>query len=139
MSKDFSEYKSTFWTVKYPSDWIVDVHQEAVSFYEKYGVGALQISAYSKNTEITIEDLYELISDEIPQSANLNDVKAGDFTGLATEFEYKNHFWRHWILSKRNVLLYVTYNCEFEESGVEIESIQQIINSLKIRTTYFGQ
>lgn len=99
----------------------------------------MQISSYSKNTEITIEDLYELISDEIPQSTILNAVKVGDFTGLTTEFEYKKHFWRHWILSKRNVLLYVTYNCEFEESDVERESIQQIINSLKIRTNYFGQ
>ena len=99
----------------------------------------MQISAYSKNAEITTEDLYELISDEIPQSANLSDVEARDFTGLRTEFEYKNHFWRHWILSKRNVLLYVTYNCEFEESGVERETIEQIVNSLKLQTSDFGQ
>ncbi|HLM00215.1 MAG TPA: hypothetical protein VK400_04105 [Pyrinomonadaceae bacterium] len=139
MSEDFSEYKSTFWTIKYPAEWIVDVHQGGVSFYEKYGVGALQISSHSKDREVTTDDLYELIEGELPRNVSLNNVEAGDFTGLATEFKYKNHFWREWILSKRNVLLHVRYNCESEVSDVETEPIKQIINSLKFTTNDSGR
>jgi hypothetical protein len=139
MSKDFSEYKSTFWTIKYPSDWIVEVHPGGVSFYGKYSVGALQISADSKDREVTTDDLYELIEGELPRNVSLNNVVAGDFKGLATEFKYIEHFWRHWILSKRNLLLDISYNCEFEVCEVERESIEQIINSLKLQASDFGQ
>ena len=139
MNKDFSEYESTFWTIKYPSEWIVDAHPGGISFYGKDSVGALQISSYSKDREVATEDLYELIREELPRNVSLNNVVAGDFTGLATEFEYKNHFWRYWILSKRKVLLYVRYNCEFEDSEVERESMEQIINSLKLQTSDSGR
>jgi hypothetical protein len=139
MSEDFSEYKSAFWTVKYPPEWIAEIHPGGVSFYGEHGVGALQIRADSKDREVTTEDLYELIEAELPRDVSLNNVEAGDFKGLATEFEYKNHFWRHWILSKRTVLLDISYNCEPEVCEVERELIEQIVNSLKLQASDFGR
>lgn len=131
MKSEFSQYQSTFWKIDYPADWVVEKHPECVSFYAEDGFGALQFSAYLKDEKVTKADLDELINDEIPRETQINDIELETFTGIAAEFEYENHFWRTWILRKNKLLLYVTYNCEFEDRQIEREIVNQIVNSLK--------
>ncbi len=131
MKSKFSQYQSTFWKINYPTEWVVEKHPECVSFYAEDGFGALQLSAYLKDEKVTKADLDELINDEIPQETQINDIELEAFTGIAAEFQYENHFWRTWILRKNKLLLYVTYNCEFEDRQLERAIVNQIVNSLK--------
>lgn len=131
MKSKFSKYQSTFWKINYPTEWVVEKHPECVSFYAEDGFGALQFSAHLKDEKVTKADLDELINDEIPKETQINDIELEEFTGIAAEFQYENHFWRTWILRKNKLLLYVTYNCEFEDRQIEREIVNQIVNSLK--------
>jgi len=131
MKNGFLEYKSTNWTVKLPNDWIVEEHKECLSFYGEHGIGALQISAYSKDEIVTLEDLKEFAQDEVPKEENIESVIVGSYFGLQVEYEYKKTFWRMWFLARDKVFLYVTYNCDFEERKTERDKVSQIIDSLK--------
>lgn len=61
MKNEFSQYQSIYWTVNYPSDWIVENNTECVSFYDEDGAGALLISSYSKDEDVIEEDLADLL------------------------------------------------------------------------------
>lgn len=117
--------------VEYPDNWIVKKCEECISFYAEDGVDALQISAYSKDGIVTLEDLKEFAENEVPKDANVASVFIGNYFGLQSKFEYKKTFWQVLFLAKDKVFLYITYNCDFELKETEKDVILQIINSLK--------
>lgn len=131
MSDVYSEYKSTYWTINYPSHWIVRKHKEGFSFYSENGVGALQISAYSKDDEVTERDLIEFAKEEVPEGEDLSKAAIGKYSGIESDFKLADHYWRMWFLRKNQVMLFMTYNCEFEVKNEEREIIDQIVSTLK--------
>jgi hypothetical protein len=131
MRNKFSQYQSRLWTIEYPQDWIVEEHSECFSFYAENGVGALQISNYSKDETVTVEDLKEFTENEVPEDDEIKNVTVGNCSGLGAEFQYKDHFWRMWFLAKGKNFFYITYNCEFEDHDVEKEVVNQIIDTFK--------
>jgi len=94
MKNEFSQHQSKYWAVNYPSNWIVENNIESVSFYAEDGVGALQISAYSKDKEVTKEDLAEFACEEVPEGKDLIQTELGKYIGLETDYKYTDHYWR---------------------------------------------
>lgn len=131
MKSEFSQYQSTYWAVNYPFDWIVEKHSECTSFYAQDGVGALQVSAYLKDKEVTQKDLMEFIRGEVPKDENLRKAELSGYVGLETDYKYVDHYWRMWFLMRKNIMLYVTYNCEFDDRNTERDTINQMVESLK--------
>ena len=72
---DFRRYESDYWNINYPSDWEAELFKGGVSFLDdENGVGALQISGYIKNENITLKDINELIEDEVPANSILKKI-----------------------------------------------------------------
>ncbi len=129
---DSQPYQSKNWKIEYPVNWNIEHFKNGVTFFDDEDeVGALQISGYLKDKKVTLKDIDELLEDETPENTELNYEKIGTFEGYSTEYNYEDHFWRIWFLTKDKLLLYITYNCELEYCEIERETVDQIINSLE--------
>jgi hypothetical protein len=93
-------------------------------------VGALQISAAFKDSDVTHEDLMDLAAEHIDAGARTIDVVAGEFEGITLCYAEDDSHWQHWYLRSGDQLLFVTYNCPAALRGVEDEVVGAALNTL---------
>ena len=128
------EYKSSWWSIELSSKWSAENEEDCVTLSAEHGVGALQISAYRRDSEVvTDEDLNDFAEGELVDGVIPQDVSWGDFTGSAISYVQDERFWRKLWLRSGSLLLYVTYNCGAEDRVVEVESVNRMLSSLKSR------
>ena len=75
----------------------------------------------------------DFAEDELVGGVILQDVSFGDFRGITISYDEKENLWRKFWLRSGSLLLYVTYNCAAEDQAREVESVNQMLNSLKPR------
>jgi hypothetical protein len=126
------EYKSSWWSIEIPSEWNAENEGNCVTFSAESGIGALQISAYRRNSEaVTDEDLNDFAEGELVDGAIPQDVSCGDFTGSAISNVQDERFRRKVWLRSGSLLLYVTSNCAAENHAVEVEAVNRMLSSVK--------
>ena len=107
--------------------------------YHPDGVGALQISTYSKNEPITESDLKNLAQEHIESGAKLGEADAGAFRGFTFALGINGEFWQFWYVSKDNIALLITYNCNEADLGPERAHAKSIVGSLKAALTHMSR
>jgi hypothetical protein len=129
-----NKYESIWWSIEVASGWLVDENPECITFRRKDGVGALQISAYKHESGIVpVDDVRDLIRDELPDEAILQQVICGEFIGSGLEYVEEGKFrLKRWLRSGP-VLLYVTYNSNAEDCSLEMDDVNRVITTLKRR------
>lgn len=92
----------------------------------------MQISAYRRDSEdITHDDLLDFAEDELVEGIELLNLQCGEFTGIGFTYLANGDYWRKWWLRNGYLLLYVTYNCLAHEHILEIETVNQMMDTLK--------
>jgi len=131
MSKDFM---TEWWKCKIPDEWSYDYQEGCVSFASDQNIGALQVSAACKDDKTVSEiDLRDFAQEHIETGAKLKDTKYGDFSGYFISYAIEeNEYWQEFWLKCKNIMLYITYNCDFSCKGKENDTIVDILDSLKI-------
>ena len=119
------------WSAELPAGWESQRDDACVTIYHPDGVGALQISAAFKDAAVTDADLRDFAREHLDAGAKAREVAAGDFSGFTIAFGAADRFWRHWYLRSFDQTLFVTYNCEADDQGVEDEQLSQMIASLR--------
>ena len=128
------EFESSWWSIELFPGWRAQQDDACTTISSETGVGALQISAYEHEGQpVTAQDLYELSEGQYPADAKANEGIFGQFKGLCVSFSANENYWRKWWLANHSLLLFVTYNCDVADRTREIESIEQMIATLKRR------
>ena len=88
------EYESVWWSMEVASGWLADESPECITFCREDGTGALQISAYERESGIVPEDdVRDFIRGELPDEAILQQVSCGEFIGSGLEYVDDGKFW----------------------------------------------
>lgn len=113
---------------------MVQREAECTSFCREHGVGALQISAYKYDSGLISEDdLKDFMSGEFPLNTPVESVTCGQFIGVGVEFVQDEKFWqKRWLMSGE-LLVYVTYNCDYRDRPMEKAAVDQMLATLKPR------
>jgi len=127
-----NKYVSTNWSLNLAEGWVSEFDDDCHTFYHPEGVGALQISAYTIETPVTDEDLIENTGLDEDGIAHLGKNDWGQFHGYQLIYGVDNTFWRKWWLRNGNVLLFVTYNCDAQDTDIESTTINNIMASLSV-------
>lgn len=93
-------------------------------------VGALRISAASKESDVSREDLLEFASEHIDAGTRPVDVVAGTFEGITFCYGDDKSHWQHWYLRDGRQMLFVTYNCPVDRRGAEDEVVSKALKTL---------
>jgi len=96
-------------------------------------IGALQISAAFKGSEVVDADLREFAADHLEAGATPRSTEAGDFVGFEISFSDGDRFWRQWYLRNGCQMLFVTYNCGLDSRGAEDGPVGATLASLEAR------
>ena len=118
-------YKSTDWSLDVPEGWSHEADEDCTTFEHPQGVGAFQVSSYSKDEAVTDDDLREFAGD-IPLAA----VSFSRLTGFRTRFSEGDTFWTKWWLRAGHQMIHVTYNCSLADRGREDGEVGIMIESL---------
>ncbi|MBY6222762.1 hypothetical protein [Marinobacter nauticus] len=125
-----NQFDGPNWRINLLPGWLGE-HEEGCSIvFHPEGVGALEISSYSKEGMVTEEDLRGLAQEHIEAGAKLTETSAGDFKGFTLAFGSDSEFWQLWYVASGPTALFITYNCQAVDRDAEIESIKSMVSSL---------
>lgn len=125
-----SVYETETWSVEVPDGWTVTEDDECVSFTAGEPIGALQVSAYLKDGQVTNEDLEELAEEHLTAGAQPETVDHPTYEGFGIAYEVDEEFWTEWFLRNGNQAIYATYNCPVGEQDAESEVVGELLSTL---------
>ena len=82
------------------SGWHARHDRECATLVGDPEIGALQISAYFKDTPVLDRDLRELAAERLAANAKAQSVVAGVFVGFEIAFTDAENYWRQWFLRR---------------------------------------
>jgi hypothetical protein len=127
-------YESNWWTLTLPPNWEWEEDEDCVGFFTADSAGALQVSAYLKDDDVvTQEDLEDFIPEEIQAIVLDTPVKIGHFSGYTAKYVEEDTYWRQWWLMAGPLMVYLTYNSEAEDHGMEDATIDEIVSTLQAK------
>lgn len=122
------------YSISYPTDWEYEEDETCTSFYKSDGVGALQISAYDTDNHYSAEEsLTEYLKDkEIEDKTGVSQYEfQGNEVSLCS-YNQENDFFKVWFITKNNIVVLATYNCEIRSKSVENKEVDDLVKTLKI-------
>ena len=122
------KYDDTEFSIFFPDSWTIARDMNLISLYDPNdGVGVLQFSVFYVD-ENKIVSLKSELADFL-EGKHLN-FKISSKTNYAYCWLTENEtFWQYWLFRKRNIIVFVTYNCKIIDVGAESETIEKIIES----------
>jgi hypothetical protein len=118
------------WSLLVPDGWRAWHDDEYATLVGPGEIGALQISAAFKDSEVVDTDLREFAAEHLKAGAKPRPTEAGDFVGFEIAFSDEECLWRQWYLRNGRQMLFVTYNCSLESRGVEDGPVRAALASL---------
>jgi hypothetical protein len=120
------------WSLLLPDGWQGWHDPECATIVANPEIGALQVSAAFKDSEVSEADLREFAAEHLDAGATPSLVQCGDFVGFTIAFGTEDAFWREWYLRNGGQALFVTYNCSPGDRGVEDAAVDKILATLSV-------
>jgi hypothetical protein len=122
------------WQLDLVPGWKAEVGRHAIVVFHPDGVGALQVSAYQKPSGATVSQQDLLDAPNLPRKHHpqLRKGTWGEFDGFQIAYSEDDTFWRRWWLANGATFLFITYNCGNSETETEMESVNQMMASLRV-------
>ena len=64
--------------------------------------------------------------------SNWSSVRVGDFSGIQGAFTEDDAAIREWYVANGAMLLYITYSCDRENSGLDDAAVDEILGTLAV-------
>ena len=139
-------YEKKGWSrIPVPDGWVVDENEEPLAIHHPEGCGALQITAQSPRPLKPGErlDAYLYLRGYLRQTGtDIEETEAerysrGGLDWARSEYEADLPdegllYWRVWLATNHESLVFVTYACREEDKSVERWVIDGIVNGLEL-------
>lgn len=121
------------WSIAVPKGWEHESEDALDTFFDPDGVGALQISSFTKASgDVTERDLTESIEDMKLAGVPRRAAAFGPFVGYSLEREEDGQLGQYWFLRAGPVMLFVTYFCDRQHAGTEARIVAAALSSLRL-------
>ena len=122
-----------WWSIAIAPEWWTEREDDAVIIGDRDEVGSILISTLCKDDGVfDSAELEQIARDNADCECDWNRVKMGDFSGLSTQYLEDDSAVREWYLSAGSVLLFITYNCDPENSGMDDAAVDEILETLEL-------
>lgn len=127
-------YQSSSWSIEVPPEWSIEEAEECIGFIPDDTRGALQISAYTKNSsDIPLADLHRFAREGAPGQADPTPVRCGDFQGFTKDYLEDGRAWRAWWLAAGPHYLYLTWNSDLKDIKAHRKQVNEMVTTLRLR------
>lgn len=125
--------QTEWWCLELPDEWSADMEDDCVTISDCDSVGSIDITVVRKDSgNVSEEELRDFSSDLLDAGERPNEVVVNEASGLLFAYDEEGHAWREWYLRKGPVLVYITYNSELENKGLDDAIVDEILGTLVI-------
>jgi len=133
-----NSYQTDLWKLTVSAPWQLRQVDQCIEITQPEGMGAIHISAARKQKGlVSDDDLRNSAAKELPEGEELSEAFFGEFTGFSTSYTdwHTDTFWKKWWLGNRDVMLYLTYNCNRGDEELELPYAEKLLTHLEPRRT----
>lgn len=128
-------FKTQSWALNVPDAWTVNDSEGSVAFVlDGVDEAALIISAFYKDSDITMAEMRNAIQRAAHDGASFTEVRLGDYAGYHTSYTRGDDdgeaAWRVWCVFCRDVHLYITYNRSLRRRGKDDATVDNMLRTV---------
>ncbi|WP_250657192.1 hypothetical protein [Alkalimarinus coralli] len=127
------EYSGHYWVLNLPDQWNGHRGSESDSIFYQDGVGVVDITSIMNDVVAQDKDLRFYASEYLDKAAETTPIQLGDFSGFCLEYDEDGDFWWRAFVKSGHVLVFISYNCKNNEKRLELEAVQEILQSLSVK------
>ncbi len=123
--------ETEWWTIAVPPEWWADSEEDSILIGDRDDVGCIEISTlHSDSQPFDDEQILDIAGQTSEQNVQWSDVKLGDFAGIQSRWSEEGSAVREWYVALGPMLLYITYSCEQENSGMDDAAVDELLDTL---------
>ena len=125
--------ETEWWTMALPPEWWAESEEDSILVGDRDGVGCLEFSTLHKEEgEFDDQELVAIACRESEQDLQWKPLELGEFSGVRSAFCEEGAAVREWYLAYGSLLLFITYSCEEENSGMDDAAVDELLDTLMV-------
>ena len=125
--------ETDWWNMALPPEWWAESEEDSILVGDRDDVGCLEFSTLHKETgKFEAQEILQIAEAESEQKLNWKPLALGDFNGVTGSFEEEGVAIREWYLANGSLLLFITYSCDEDNSGMDDAAVNEILDTLMI-------
>ena len=121
--------QTEWWSLAVPPEWWADSEDESILVGDRDEVGCIEISTlHSEEGGFDPEEVAAIAERESEQSLDWQPVTLGDFGGVGSRYVEDETAVREWYVANRALLLFITYSCDVENTGMDDAAVDELLN-----------
>jgi hypothetical protein len=127
----FNILETEWWSLAVPLEWWAESEEESILVGDHDGVGCIEISTLFKDSgEFDDAAVMQIALDEADRPVKWQPVRTGDCSGVTGSYLAEGAAIREWYVACGAMLLYITYSCDEENSGMDDAAVDEILETL---------
>ncbi len=123
--------ETEWWTLALPPEWWAEAEGDSILVGDRDEVGCIEISTLKRDTgEFSASDIEAVAKEDAAAGAQFAAATLGDFTGLTSGYEEEGVAVREWCVASGSTLLFITYSCDLENSGMDDAAVDELLDTL---------
>ena len=125
--------QTEWWCLELPDEWQAEMDDDCVTITDCDGVGSIDVTVVKKPEGlVSPKDLLSFASELVDNGLSGQSVSLGvdAAEGLLFHYDEEGVAWREWYLAKGSLLIYITYNTDFDNKSLDDAIVDEILTTL---------
>ncbi len=123
--------ETEWWSIAVPTEWWADREEESIVIGDRDNVGSIEISTLCRESgSFAASEVEALAKDNGEAGWQWSPAKLGEYVGIGTQYLEDGDAVREWYVANGNVVLFVTYSCDAENSGLDDAAVDELLSTL---------
>ncbi|WP_339338044.1 hypothetical protein [uncultured Oceanicoccus sp.] len=126
--------ESQWWIIELPDEWEADQDEETIIISDEDGVGEIAITTLKKEAGLVDEaELHDYLSDIVELFGPAESTQMAELSGYYIAYKEDGDAVREWYLRYDNLLVLITYSCDYNNAGMDDSAVDEILGTLFIK------
>lgn len=126
--------ETDWWILDLPEEWDAEQEEETIVLSDEDGVGVLEITTLVRAEMEGPNDIDGLAGELVPSTAARTPCSVAGLSGYCFSYIDETEAVRDWFVANDELLLLVTYSCDVEHQGLDDALVEEIIDTLQLKT-----
>ena len=124
--------ETEWWSIGVPPEWWAEHEDDAVVIGDRDDVGSIEISTLRRDSgSFSDEEIGDIARGNGEPMWQWSPARAGSFSGLTCSYVEEGDAIWEWYLAQGPLLLFITYSCDEDNSGLDLAAVEEILNTLQ--------
>jgi len=123
--------ETEWWRIGIPPEWWAEREDDSILIGDRDALGCIEITTlHRENGAFSIDEVERVARDNGEPDWTWLPATNGHFEGCCTTYREAGSAVREWYLASGSALLFITYSCDEENSGLDDAAVEEILRTL---------